>query len=117
VSSGVDRSRLLPWRNAPHTGSFSPVARISFAGRLSQHQQDVIDYLWEENRALRQQLESGRLRLNDGAPKGSLGPSATRLHWTGGTGYLGGSLGSFSGLSELGYLGGNFGSFCGLSEL
>jgi hypothetical protein len=52
-----------------------------------------------------------------GRLKGSLGPSDTRLHWTDGTGYLGGSFGSFCGLSELGYLGGNFGSFCGLCEL
>ena len=47
---------------------------ISFAGRLSQHQQDVIDYLQEEKRVLRQQLGSERLRLNDeerGAGTGS----------------------------------------------
>ena len=38
---------------------------ISLAGCLSQRQQDVIDYLQEENRVLRQQLGGKRLRLND----------------------------------------------------
>ena len=39
---------------------------ISLAGCLSQQQQDVIDYLQEENRVLREQLGNKRLRLNDG---------------------------------------------------
>jgi len=38
---------------------------ISLAGCLSQREQDVIDYLQEENRVLRQQLGRRRLRLND----------------------------------------------------
>jgi helix-turn-helix protein len=38
---------------------------ISLAGCLNQQQQDVIDYLQEENRVLREQLERKRLRLND----------------------------------------------------
>jgi adenylate cyclase class IV len=38
---------------------------ISIAGWLGQQQRDVIDYLQEENRALRQQLGNKRLRLND----------------------------------------------------
>ena len=38
---------------------------ISLAGCLNQHQRDVIDYLEEENRVLREQLGSKRLRLND----------------------------------------------------
>jgi len=38
---------------------------ISLAGWLNQQQQDIIDYLQEENRVLRQQLGSRRLRLND----------------------------------------------------
>ena len=38
---------------------------ISLAGWLNQHQQDVIDYLQEENRVLREQLRGKRLRFND----------------------------------------------------
>jgi len=38
---------------------------ISLAGWMSQQQQDVIDYLQEGNRLLREQLGSKRLRLND----------------------------------------------------
>ena len=38
---------------------------ISLAGWLNQHQCDVIDYLEEENRVLREQLGNKRLRLND----------------------------------------------------
>ena len=37
----------------------------SLAGWLNQQQQDVIDYLQEENRVLREQLEGKRLRFND----------------------------------------------------
>ena len=38
---------------------------ISLAGYLNQQQQDVIDYLQEENRVLREQVGNKRLRLND----------------------------------------------------
>ena len=38
---------------------------ISLAGYLNQQQQEVIDYLQEENRVLHEQLGSRRLRLND----------------------------------------------------
>jgi hypothetical protein len=38
---------------------------ISLAGYLNQQQQEVIDYLREENRVLHEQLGSSRLRLND----------------------------------------------------
>jgi len=38
---------------------------ISLAGWLNQQQQDVIGYLKEENRILREQLEGQRLRFND----------------------------------------------------
>ena len=38
---------------------------ISLAGWLNQRQQDVIDYLQEENGVLRQHLEGKRLRFND----------------------------------------------------
>jgi CRISPR/Cas system-associated endonuclease/helicase Cas3 len=38
---------------------------ISLAGRLNRHQRDVIDYLEEGNRVLREQLGNKRVRLND----------------------------------------------------
>lgn len=38
---------------------------ISLAGCLNQHQCDVIEYLHEENRVLREQLGNKRLHLND----------------------------------------------------
>ncbi len=38
---------------------------ISMAGWLNRHQQDVIDYLIEENRVLKEQLEGLRLRFTD----------------------------------------------------
>src|SRR6266498_5049581 len=38
---------------------------ISFAGWMNQLQQQAIDYLREENRVLREQLDGRRLRLND----------------------------------------------------
>jgi putative transposase len=38
---------------------------IWLVGCLNQRQRDVIDYLQEENRALRQELGNKRLRLND----------------------------------------------------
>jgi hypothetical protein len=38
---------------------------ISLSGYLNQQQQEVIDYLQEENRVLHEQLGSRRLRLND----------------------------------------------------
>ena len=38
---------------------------LIFAGWVRRHQQDVIDYLQEENRALREQMGGKRLRLTD----------------------------------------------------
>ena len=38
---------------------------VSLAGWLNQQQQDVIDYLQEENRVLREQLGGQRLHFND----------------------------------------------------
>ena len=38
---------------------------ISLAGFLNQQQQEVIEYLQEENRVLREQLAGKRLRFND----------------------------------------------------
>ena len=39
---------------------------IALAGWLNRHQQAVIDYLIEENRVLKEQLEGQRLRFTDG---------------------------------------------------
>ena len=38
---------------------------IALASRLNRQQQTVIDYLIEENRVLKDQLEGQRLRFND----------------------------------------------------
>ena len=38
---------------------------VSLAGWINQQQRDVIDYLQEENRVLREQLRPGRLRFTD----------------------------------------------------
>src|SRR5205823_10356504 len=38
---------------------------ISLAGHLNEQQQDIIDYLQEENRVLGERLGNKRLRLND----------------------------------------------------
>ena len=36
-----------------------------FSGWVNRHQREIIDYLMEENRVLREQLGGRRLRLND----------------------------------------------------
>jgi hypothetical protein len=38
---------------------------VALAGWVNQHQRDVIDYLREENRVLREQLGPRRLRFTD----------------------------------------------------
>jgi putative transposase len=38
---------------------------IAIAGWMNQHQQHVVEYLLEENRVLREQIASRRLRFND----------------------------------------------------
>jgi hypothetical protein len=38
---------------------------IALAGWLERHQQAIIDYLIEENRVLKEQLEGQRLRFTD----------------------------------------------------
>ena len=38
---------------------------IAFAGWMNQHQQQVVEYLLEENRVLREQVGSRRMRFND----------------------------------------------------
>ena len=40
-------------------------AILAVAGWVNRHQEDVIEYLKEENRVLRQQLGVRRLNLND----------------------------------------------------
>jgi hypothetical protein len=39
---------------------------VALAGWLNRHQQAVIDYLIEENRVLKRQVEGNRLRFTDG---------------------------------------------------
>jgi hypothetical protein len=39
--------------------------RIAVSGRMNQQQLQLIDYLLEENRVLREQLGQRRLRFND----------------------------------------------------
>jgi hypothetical protein len=51
---------------------------ISISGWMNQQQRDVIDYLKEENRVLRQQLGSKRLRLSDDQ-RGGLAAKAKKL--------------------------------------
>jgi len=53
---------------------------ISLAGWLNQQQQDVIDYLQEENRVLREQLGGKRLRFNDDQRR-RLAVRAKKLSW------------------------------------
>src|SRR5215472_17003004 len=53
---------------------------ISLAGWLNQQQQDVIDYLEEENRVLREQLGDKRLRFNDDQRR-RLAVQAKKLGW------------------------------------
>ncbi|HKD01633.1 MAG TPA: hypothetical protein VKB77_04365, partial [Terriglobales bacterium] len=53
---------------------------ISLAGWLNQQQQDVIDYLEEENRVLREQLGDKRLRFNDDQRR-RLAVRAKKLGW------------------------------------
>ena len=54
------------------------VLLATLAGWLNRHQQDVIAYLVEENRVLKEQLKGRRLRLNDGQRR-RLAAKAKRL--------------------------------------
>jgi hypothetical protein len=62
---------------------------IAVAGWMNQHQLQVIDYLGEENRVLREQLGGRRLRLSDDPPIGVRGRlsarplQSTRVKWCG----------------------------------
>ena len=53
---------------------------ISLTGWLNQQQQDVIEYLQEENRILREQLGGKRLRFNDDQRR-RLAVRAKKLGW------------------------------------
>src|SRR5215831_5786237 len=53
---------------------------ISLAGWLNQGQQDVIEYLQEENRVLREQLGGKRLHFNDDQRR-RLAVRAKQLSW------------------------------------
>ena len=53
---------------------------ICLAGWVNQRQQDVIDYLQEENRVLREQLGGKRLRFSDDQRRG-LAVRAKKLGW------------------------------------
>ena len=53
---------------------------VSLAGWLNQQQQDVIDYLQEENRVLREQLGGKRLHFNDDQRR-RLAVRAKKLGW------------------------------------
>ena len=53
---------------------------ISLAGWLNQRQQDVIDYLQEENRILREQLGGKRVRFNHDQRR-QLAVQAKKLGW------------------------------------
>ena len=53
---------------------------ISLAGWMNQQQQEVIDYLQEENRILREQLGGKRLRFNDDQRR-RLAVRAKKLGW------------------------------------
>ena len=53
---------------------------VCLAGWLNQHQQDVIDYLLEENRVFREQLGGKRLRFNDDQRR-RLALKAKKLGW------------------------------------
>ena len=56
------------------------VLLVSLAGCLNEQQQDVIEYLQEENRVLREQLGGKRLRFNDDQRR-RLAVRAKKLSW------------------------------------
>ena len=51
--------------DAENARSFS-IQLVSITGWMNQHQQQVIDYLREENRVLHEQLGSRRVLFNNG---------------------------------------------------
>ena len=67
---GIMRLALDPFR----------LLLVSLAGWLNQQQHDVIDYLQEENRVLREQLGGKRLRFSDDQRR-RLAVRAKKLGW------------------------------------
>ena len=67
---GIMRLALVPFR----------LLLISLAGWLNHQQQDVIDYLQEENRVLREQLGGKRVRFSDDQRR-RLAVRAKKLGW------------------------------------
>ncbi len=64
----ISRDDAVPGKkNAPMTASIPTLQMVllSFSGWVSRHQQDVIEYLIEENRVLKEQTKGRALRLND----------------------------------------------------
>jgi len=88
---GYRRGFPLIWRRrlAGGSGCYDDMMRVALdpfrllliclAGWFNQRQQDVIDYLQEENRVLREHLEGKRLRFNDARRR--LAVRAKKLGW------------------------------------
>jgi hypothetical protein len=55
---------------------------IAIAGWMNQDQQQVVEYLLEENRVLREQIRSRRMRFNDDQRR-RLPVRAKKLGWRG----------------------------------
>src|SRR5215472_14891265 len=79
---GACREGALGCYDVAMTLALDPVRLllISLAGWLNQRQQDVIDYLQEENRVLREQLGGKRLRFSD-EQRRRLAVRAKNLGW------------------------------------
>jgi putative transposase len=60
MNSASDRLAAVPSMSHP-----LQVVLVALAGWINQQQRDVIDYLQEENRVLREQIGAGRLRFTD----------------------------------------------------
>jgi len=60
MSSASDRLAAVPSLSQP-----LQFVLVALAGWVNQEQRDVIDYLQEENRVLREQLGARRLRFTD----------------------------------------------------
>jgi len=82
VRFGARTSSSREWYYAAMRLAIDPfrLLLISLAGWLNQQQQDVIDYLQEENRVLREQLGGKRLRFNDDQRR-RLAVRAKKLGW------------------------------------
>ena len=52
---------------------------LTFSGLVNRHQADIISYLVEENRVLKEQLKGRRLRLNDDVERAHQGLGNERI--------------------------------------